>query len=1465
MFEKHLVDRHGTTMICKADQTYLIPCDVLMMGNLPSRKVPVRISTRVKELYDYIEEQCQMQQDRFNLYLCSTELIDLSKMKDKTLSEVGIHLDLEQESLTETKQTLLVVDSGFIPSEYYFKKKRARYCAGSQPKAFDSQASSRYSYHPLSRGEDGDDDVDLGSPLKSPETNYVGLVNQAMTCYLNSLLQSLYMTPEFRNALYNWEYVEGSEKDEANSIPYQLQKLFLNLQTSTKAAVKTTALTQSFGWDSTEAWQQHDIQELCRVMFDALEQKFKNTEQSDLISRFYEGTMIDYVKCLECGNEKSRADTFLDIPLPVRPFGSSETYSSVEESLKAFVQYEILEGNNQYHCDKCNKKCDAHKGLKFTKFPYLLTIHLKRFDFDLETFHRIKLNNKVTFPDILNLNPFISSASVLNGESPATEHDENVASTKSDDSSITNSATLNGDCSSASDNDLPNSLSNHAATTATTTATTTETGTESAIPIETPVTATTTTRNQDQADDEGIGIGPSTSNYIAHNNCENEKKHDEKIAEMGPYNYELFSIMIHSGGASGGHYYAYIKDFRTQEWLCFNDQSVTQITDDDIQKTYGGGSTRSYLSRATSSTSAYMLMYRQIDPARNALPIEVQDFPKHIKKLLEKMKDSEKRENEKINIDIKDIYGRDYEGMEHGPRERRIEAVHGMEELLEKMKDSDKQRENEKINIDIKDIYGENAVMSVYCQRPNEDKKQDMLIFFASHKTLAEMTKHAYQIFDLEGIVSLDQCRLVAYDPSTDTVVNTYEGKEQEKFSSLWRRRSRYCLLLQISGIVTTVYVVDIGGKRLETILNLRALLPQTVREYSQMVGKHLNLEPDEMKLVLRKEDSETVLLENEDAQLAVTELSTKSKVFACVKYDSECNKSFFESTISAIAERLEAVRTLSLKLADVSKEKLKMFDIPIVEEPSKDKEEQIRSGNDVEMKTIVAAENTSKTDPNDVSNACTTASEQHQLESNASNSIKKPIAVDNNKPVDTVRNASPHESTRDGEEWHTPEQSNSEDGSLSDSDKTLDGDVPEDDQLQLSHLTSNSTRNPLIDMLSQVAFEDWDKSECYFKASPYTNHNTKLLKVVVDKRMTFKDLKTNLEPYVGVPSECFEIWDYDEIRSAKTEWVIHNCVSPNLLDTENYSIGIDFFYNLNLQNRMLVVEVYRSASLLKQQMFSFQFPVDENMTVGQMKREILAEMKNKYDIEIPYHFCRLLENTYMLLLEDHQRIKDFHFDAQFRLQILVQELILRRKQPVVVQESSDEDEPVTNSHLITVQRWFPKRKALGPVQKIALDEMTVEEMVKTLSRMSKIPEKHIEIARERRLFRVVDPVNQFQDLTWISLSSGIAELDAGKKNMFMYKDNRDILPQPQPQQQQEQEQEQQQRVSREEYNGITFNEESASMTREVFSSHFAELPLYSRTASYNYPTRYLPVSSAPSSRYTGRKEKALKIHLDAQ
>jgi len=64
------------------------------------------------------------------------------------------------------------------------------------------------------------------------------------------------------------------------------------------------------------------------------------------------------------------------------------------EAMHAFIQPEILDGNNQYFCETCNKKCDAHKGLKFSHFPYILTLHLKRFDFDYNSMTRIKLTDR---------------------------------------------------------------------------------------------------------------------------------------------------------------------------------------------------------------------------------------------------------------------------------------------------------------------------------------------------------------------------------------------------------------------------------------------------------------------------------------------------------------------------------------------------------------------------------------------------------------------------------------------------------------------------------------------------------------------------------------------------------------------------------------------------------------------------------------------------------------------------------------------------------------------------------------------------------------------------------------------------------------------------------------------------------------------------------------------------------------
>ena len=47
------------------------------------------------------------------------------------------------------------------------------------------------------------------------------------------------------------------------------------------------------------------------------------------------------------------------------------------------------------------------QGLRFLHLPYLLTLQLKRFDFDYTTMHRIKLNDRMTFPEELDMSPFI--------------------------------------------------------------------------------------------------------------------------------------------------------------------------------------------------------------------------------------------------------------------------------------------------------------------------------------------------------------------------------------------------------------------------------------------------------------------------------------------------------------------------------------------------------------------------------------------------------------------------------------------------------------------------------------------------------------------------------------------------------------------------------------------------------------------------------------------------------------------------------------------------------------------------------------------------------------------------------------------------------------------------------------------------------------------------------------------------
>ncbi|WAQ97600.1 UBP7-like protein [Mya arenaria] len=123
-------------------------------------------------------------------------------------------------------------------------------------------------------------------------TGFVGLKNQGATCYMNSLLQTLFFTNKLRKAVY---LMPTESDDPTKSVPLALQRVFHELQFS-DAAVGTKKLTKSFGWETFDTFMQHDVQELCRVLLENMESKMKNTCVDGTIPKLFEGKMLEAEK-----------------------------------------------------------------------------------------------------------------------------------------------------------------------------------------------------------------------------------------------------------------------------------------------------------------------------------------------------------------------------------------------------------------------------------------------------------------------------------------------------------------------------------------------------------------------------------------------------------------------------------------------------------------------------------------------------------------------------------------------------------------------------------------------------------------------------------------------------------------------------------------------------------------------------------------------------------------------------------------------------------------------------------------------------------------------------------------------------------------------------------------------------------------------------------------------------------------
>ncbi|THU74625.1 hypothetical protein C4D60_Mb04t35380 [Musa balbisiana] len=381
--------------------------------------------------------------------------------------------------------------------------------------------------------------IDYWSYDSKKETGYVGLKNQGATCYMNSLLQTLYHIPYFRKAVYHMPTTENDMP--SGSIPLALQSLFYKLQYSDNS-VATKELTKSFGWDTYDSFMQHDVQELNRVLCEKLEDKMKGTVVEGTIQYLFEGHHMNYIECINVDYKSMRKESFYDLQLDVK--GCRDIYASFDK----YVEVERLEGDNKYHAENHGLQ-DAKKGVLFIDFPPVLQLQLKRFEYDFMRDTMVKINDRYEFPLQLDLDK-----------------------------------------------------------------------------------------------DNGKYLSPEA---------------DRRVRNL----YTLHSVLVHSGGVHGGHYYAFIRPTLSDQWFKFDDERVTK---EDVKRAleeqYGGEEELSQTNpgfnntpfKFTKYSNAYMLVYiRESDKEKIMCNVDEKDIAEHLRvRLKREQEEKEHKKKEKAEAHL---------------------------------------------------------------------------------------------------------------------------------------------------------------------------------------------------------------------------------------------------------------------------------------------------------------------------------------------------------------------------------------------------------------------------------------------------------------------------------------------------------------------------------------------------------------------------------------------------------------------------------------------------------------------------------------------------------------------------------------------------------------------------------------------------------------------------------------------